>query len=367
MVIIVLACIALIGIVYVFSQPAQTTTVYTVHPHDLMTSLLVNGTYTVAAQTPVTSPTNGTITELFVQNNTVVKKGDQLFHIESSATADQQKKAYADYLAAQSVVNADKADAYTLQSLMFSKWDTFFHLATNSTYQNGDGSPNTTNRILPEFTTAQDDWLASEARYKNQQGVLAKDQAALASALLTYNETKSVTVTAPAAGTVTNLTAQIGDQVEAAATRPVLLITDFSNPVIVSDIDQDNIPHLAVGQQAQIVFDALPDQTYSGYVSVIDANGTKVQGTVTFRTIITLSHVSPQMHPNMTATITIETAKRVGVLTVPNDALTHTNGHWYVQRTHTNARSLVTIGVQGTTSTEITGGLRDGDTITIPQ
>jgi len=53
---------------------------------------------------------------------------------------------------------------------------TYTGLAENSTYQNPDDSPKYEYRTLPQFTTSQDDWLAAEANYKNQQNVIAQTQ-----------------------------------------------------------------------------------------------------------------------------------------------------------------------------------------------
>jgi HlyD family secretion protein len=350
----------------------------TVKQENLVNTVLVNGTYTVAAQTQINSPTNGVITKLYVNNGDIVKKGDPLFHVESSATADQEKAAYADYLSASSTLQSDTADLYTLQSTMYGKWKTYTDIATNSTYQNSNGSPNTTNRVLPEFTTAQDDWLAAEANYKNQKDVIAKDNASLASAKQAYDQTQSVTVTAPATGKIINLADKVNDQVAAPslqtvsqtdtsqpANLPVLLIADYSNPVIISAVDQANIPRMAVGQKAHIVFDALPDQTYSGAIDHIDAAGIKTQGTTDFNVYITLNNVPAAIRPNMTASITIDTARRNNVLTIPNDAIITKNGKDFVQMAGSDKNNLtrVTLGLKGLTNTEVISGLSVGDKV----
>ena len=280
--------IILIFLSLYISQSTSQSSIATIKRENLINTVLVNGTYTVASQTQVNSPTNGIITKLYVTNGEMVKRGTPLFHVESSATVAEQKATYASYLAANSQLQADTADLYTLQSTMYAAWKKFTDLAKNSTYQNSNGSPNTTNRVLPEFTTAQDDWLAAEANYKNQKDVIAKDNASLASTKQGYDETQSVTVTAPASGKVINLAAKVNDQVAAplpaaiqasqtdstqSPNSPVLIIANFSNPIIVSAVDQVNIPRLAVGQKASIVFDALPNQTFSGSVDHIDAAG----------------------------------------------------------------------------------------------
>lgn len=370
-----ISIIAIILIILLVSLPfllssTNGTTVYTVKSESLVNTILVNGTYTIASQTQVISPTNGIITQLFVSNGTEVKKGDPLFHVESSATADEQKTAYATYLSDESTLKADTATLYNLQSTMYSDWNTYYQLATNSTYQNGDGSPNTTNRVLPAFTTVQDNWLAAEAAYKNQQAVLAKDQAALSQGLQAYNETQSVTVTAPIAGKIINLGSSINNQVQAPSaaqlTVPaVLVIADFSNPVLVSAVDQVNIPKLQVGQKASIIFDALPSQTFTGTVENIDTAGTKTQGSVNFNVYVTASNIPSTIRPNMTASITIETARKDNVLTIPNDAIIQKGNTSYVQLAEESLQNLtpIVLGLRGLTKTEVVRGLTAGSKV----
>lgn len=374
--------VAIIIILIIFwtllGQKTNNTFVAAVQREDLVNTVLVNGTYNIASQTQVTSPTNGVISKLFVANGDMVKKGDPLYHVESSATVDQQKAAYATYLAASSTLQADIADLYTLQSGMYSSWKTYMDISTNSTYQNSDGSPNTKNRVLPEFTTAQDNWLAAEANYKNQQAVIAKDNAALSSAKQLYDETQSATVTSPATGEVINLADKVNDQVSVPlpqsatqtasvqeATSPVLIIADYSNPVLVASVDQANIPSMSVGQKASIVFDALPDQTFYGSVTHIDAAGTKNQGATDFNVDVIVNHIPSTIRPNMTASITIETAREDNVLTIPNDAIIKKNGKTYVQLAGKSSSDLtpVVLGLKALTKTEVISGLSEGDKV----
>src|SRR5688572_20805943 len=58
------------------------------------------GTITVSGRVEVQSPTNGVVRQVLVKNGDVVTKGQILFTVESSATEQEQRSAYADYLAA---------------------------------------------------------------------------------------------------------------------------------------------------------------------------------------------------------------------------------------------------------------------------
>lgn len=345
----------------------NTELTYTVKQENLVDSVQVSGTYTTASQIDVTSPTNGVIDKLFVTNNDTVKKGDPLFHIQSTATVDQQKTAYANYLAANSAVQADKATLYNLQSAMYTAWNNYVNLATSSTYQNSDGSPQTSNRVLPAFTTLQDNWLATEAQYKNQQDVIAKDQAALSSTQQLYAETQSVTVISPISGNVVNLLAKIGDQVSTpqlpSTSAPVLMIANLGNPYITAEISEDYAVRISQGQKVAIVFDALKDKSFSGMIENIDTVGTNTQGVITYPARITADNIPSVIKPKMTALITIETLRKDNVIDVPNSAIFTKQDTAYVEQANTHKQIPVMLGIKGVAKTEITNGLSSGTSI----
>jgi len=359
----------------VLLQTPNTELTYTVVRENLVDTVQVSGTYMTASQTPISSPSNGIIDQIFVKNNDHVQKGDPLFHVQSSATPDQQKTAYATYLAANSAVQADNATMYSLQSAMFSAWNTYYNLATNSTYQNSDGSPNSSNRVLPAFTTAQDNWFAAEAGYKNQQAVIAKDQAAFSAALQTYNETQSITVIAPISGQVENLLSQVGDQVAAPQplalsgntvtppVNPVLVLLGLGDPYVASDISEDYATQILSHQKAYLVFDADKNKTINGEVSSIATVGNSNQGIVTYPARITLDVNQPlNIRPNMTALITIETLRINSVLDVPNSAVITKNNLSYVELV-SHKLIPVELGTKGTAKTEIINGLSEREII----
>lgn len=369
----------IIGVVRLFNKPH--VSLYTVKKETLVNTLQVTGTYSIASQISVTSPTNGVVTKIFVTNDQVVKKDDPLFYVESTASESQKKAAYAAYAAAKAALDADNAQLFALQSAMFSKWKTYTDIAENGTYQNSDGSPKTGNRVLTEFTTVQDDWYAAEANYKNQQSVIAKDQAAVASTLQNYNETQNVTVPAPIDGTVVNFLAKVGDEVSATplpsadgqtvntVVPPILLIANLGTPAITVSVSEENIPKVNIGDSASVIFDAFPDKTFTGHVVGMDSVGTNKQGIISYDVRIDLDNVSADVKPNMTANIVIETIRKNNILTIPNDAIVEKEGKSFVQKEGKDANHLteVTIGIKGLTKTEISQGVSVGDQIVLPQ
>ncbi|HEX8965649.1 MAG TPA: HlyD family efflux transporter periplasmic adaptor subunit [Patescibacteria group bacterium] len=318
----------------------------------------------------VNSPTNGFIQEVYVQNGQKVKKDQQLFKVVSSATDQEKQTAYTNYLAAKATLDADTANLYTLQSTMFSAWKTYTDLSTSSTYQNADGSPQTSNRILPAFTTLQDNWFAAEAAYKNQQSVIAKDNAALGTALSAYLATQTTVVKAQLDGVVENLSVSVDDSVAAQSLLnptpiPVLILTN--NPTIQAKITvgQSNIAKVAIGQKVKIFPDAYKDKTFDAVVTRVDSIGTNNQGVVTYNVYATIATNDNLLKSGMTLDSDITTKEIENVLTVPNSAVVlYQSGKAIREFKNNNVVFVpVIIGIKGPDKTQIIKGVSEGEQI----
>jgi len=391
MIILAILIVFIIGLFLLLQKP-NAGKLYTVKQENLINTILVNGTYTTASQTEVASPARGVITELYVGNNDEVKKGDPLFHIESTATVDEQKAAYANYEAALSSLQAAQNTRQSLDAVMWTKQQAVLDAQNNVNYKNDkkdisnpskekDYTELEKSSIDSALTRAQKDFAAAEQAYKTADITVVAAQTQVGKTQLAYAETQSTTVTAPAAGTVVNLQKKVGDQVLAQAQNPsqpnqagivippVLVISDFSNPVLTASINEVNIPRIKTGQKAEIAFDALPDETFKGTVENIDTVGTKTQGTITYNAEIISSGLTPDVKPNMTASITIETGRKENVLTVPNTALTERDGKVFVQKAGDKSGTLteITIGLRGLTKSEVVKGLSVGDRLLLQE
>ncbi len=318
----------------------------------------------------VYSPTNGYIAEMYVQNGQQVKKGQNLFKVISNATEQEKQTAYASYLSAKATLEADTASLYSLQSSMFAAWKVYTDLATNSTYQNSDGSPVTSNRVLPAFTTAQDDWFAAESKYKNQQGVIAKDNASVASSWTAYQATQTTTITAQMDGTVANISAGSGDSVAVQSLldpspTPVLLLTNDTMTTAKISVGQSNIAKIQKGQKIVILPDAYKDKTYTGTVLRIDSIGQNAAGVVTYNVYAQVDDNDNQLRAGMTFDVDITTKEVKNVLTVSNGAIVLYQGGKAIRILKNNTVTYipVIIGVKGLDRTEIVKGVTENQQI----
>ncbi len=343
----------------------------------LLTTVSESGNVTSGGQAGIGSPTTGIIQDIYVKDGDQVKQGQNLFKVVSTATAQEKASALASYLSAKSALNNANAALFSLQSTMFNKWQIYMNTATNATYQNADLTANTQNRTQTPFEIAQDDWLATEAQYKNQQTVISQAQAAENNALLAYKATQTAVVTAPFSGTVANLTVRAGDQITASggnlssnvssttATNAVLYIGSYSKPYIKVQAGEVDVPHIHAGQKATITLDAFPNKTFVGNVDQVDTTGAISSGVVTYNVFVSIVAPDPSILPGMSASVTIQTNRKDDVLSVPSSAIQITNGQTSVQVMKNGKVSSVnvTTGLVSDTDTEITSGLSEGDTV----
>lgn len=338
---------------------------------DITEVVTESGTIGSNGNVPIFSPTTGTISRVFVSNNQRVTTGQQLFTVVSSATLQEKQAAYANYLAAKTAVDADSAALSSLQSAMFSAWKVYTDMATNSTYQNSDKSPNAVNRTAAEFKTAEADWLAAEANYKNQQGVIAKNDAALASAYTAYIATQMMTVTSPLDGIIANLGVTNGNSVHAPsaaipAPRPVLILKNSEDLEATIPVSQSNIAKIKIGEQVVLQPDAYKDKTYTAAVIRIDTLGENDQGVVTY-TVYAEVKSDEFLRPGMTFDCDIITQKLTHALTVPNSAIVMNNGVKNVRLLQNNkiVYQPVIPGIKGQTRTQILKGLSENQEIIV--
>lgn len=355
------------------SQQLQTTTV---EKGTLIVAVTGSGSVTSTSNTPVKTTVGGVVSEIIAGNGTIVQAGDAI----ATVTLDQkgqktQTQAWANYLSAKTALDNANVSLLSLQADMFGKWQTFMETAESVEYQNSDGTPKDT-RVETAFTIPEREWLAAEAKFKNQQTVIQQAQAALSSSWLTYQES-SGTITAPVSGTVQDLALQVGTVLEGATstnsttgadtTTPVkvAMINTGGNPTVTINITEIDAPKIKVGNKVTVTFDALPDKTFTGSVTSIDTSGSVSSGVTTYPTIIQLDLPSEEIFTNMSAQASIIVETKDNVLLVPSSAVTTTDGESTVRVQKNGRMQTVTVekGSSSDTQTEIVSGLSEGDTV----
>jgi HlyD family secretion protein len=127
-------------------------------------------------------------------------------------------------------------------------------------------------------------------------------------------------------------------------------VVDFSQLQMVVGIDELDIPKVKLAQEAQILVEALPKETYTGKVVAIANEGTTTNGVASFNVTINLSTIK-NLKVGMSAEASIMTNKKTDVLYVPVDAVQSFQGKYFVmvpsKGTGTSTRTNAPQGGQG--------------------
>lgn len=353
-------------------QPTYQTA--TAEKGNIISTISESGNVTSASQVNISSPANGVLEEVYVQNGETVEAGQNLFKVRATATPAEKASAYSNYLAAQNGLNNAQSKLNSLQSALFK---------ANQAFVNGKGvnNPSDQQKSDPIYIEQQAEWQQAEADYKNQQGVINQAQAALTSASLAYQATQDSIVTAPIGGTIANLSAAVGSSVTAGSSNsgnstnssstttstgsPVLVIGNFSDLMIKTSVNEIDISKIKPGQKVTITLDAFPDKTFVGTVVNADTIGVASSGVVTYNVYITFIAPPSDIRPGMTASVAIQTERRDDVVKIPSSAIQTSNGESTVRVMKNGKVTQVPVetGISSDTDTEIISGISEGDTV----
>jgi macrolide-specific efflux system membrane fusion protein len=341
----------------------------------LVSTVSASGNVISANMVNVSTSATGVISQVFVTNGEEVTAGQKIAEIELDADgAQKQTQAWNSYLSAKNTIDAAETTKITLQSDMLTKWDTFKKMAESGLYQNSDGSPRTDQRYIAEFNIANDDWLAAEKKYKDQNKVLTQAQLALQSAWLSYAATSSE-VTAPVDGIVDNVTIVPGMMLASTSsssssstttsTTRVAIVRTGNKLLSSFNLSEIDVSKVKVGQKATIMLDSVSGKTFTGKVLSVDRVGTVSSNVTNYPVIVEFDLNDAQILPNMAATANIITEVKRNVLLVPNAAVQTSQGQQTVRVLENGNPRVVSVevGSSSDTQTEITSGLKEGDEV----
>ncbi len=161
-------------------------------------------------------------------------------------------------------------------------------------------------------------------------------------------------------------------------TQTALTLKTGSVSTLTISVDELDILSIAAGQEAGVVLDALPNETFTGVVDKISATGSSQSGVTTYPVTITLEADSRLME-GMNATATIVTDVAENIITIPMDALQETGDEKYVfvvtdetaaqgteeegENASMGERRQVETGISDGLNVEITSGLTEGEVV----
>ena len=159
--------------------------------------------------------------------------------------------------------------------------------------------------------------LADQASAPNlAQLTVEQAQLTLEAAQATLDQLELV---APIDGVVTALDAETGQTV---GTSPIATLANLDLPMVEVYLDETDLDKIAVGNEVEVIFDALPDETFTGYVVRVEPELVTVENVPAVQAVAALEGVSLQDLPaGLNASVDVIGGKAENALLVPVEAL----------------------------------------------
>ena len=319
-----------------------------VTPANIQNSITATGTIEPVTSVTVGTQVSGIISKIFVDYNTVVKKGQVIAELDKTNLISNLNTAKANLSSAQGKLNYESANFKRYQAL-FDKG-----LVSADDYEN-----------------------AKLAYIQAKESVTtARENVQTAQTNLGY-----ATITSPIDGVVLSKEVEEGQTVAASYSTPELftIAQDLTDMRVIADVDEADIGGVKEGERASFTVDAYPNDTSEGTVTQVRQEATEENNVITYEVVISAPNADLKLKPGLTANVTIFTAEKQGVLSVPSKALRfnpdkETVGNYtiadskgknkvWTQDGNTLKAHAVQIGMSDGTHTEIISGVANGTKI----
>ena len=315
---IILAAVAVLGLIVVSNlrsrrEKSVKVTVAKVGRQDLTAIISASGEIKPKKNINISAQVPGRIIKIGVVEGQEVRAGDFLLKLDSTqyeANADRDRNfiraASADLIQSQARLERDR-NSYERQRQLFEE--------------------ELISKEQLEGAKAQFDVSAAQANAIEFQ--IKQAEASLQS---TLDNLAKTTYGSPIDGVITSLRVEEGEvAIIGTMNNPgtvLLTIADLSVMEVEVEVDETDVIGVALGQQANVRVDALPETTFKGQVTEIGSSalqkaaaGVTTQESKDFKVVVTLEDPSHKLKPGLSASADIVVAERKQVLAVPISAL----------------------------------------------
>ena len=274
---------------------------------DLVVTASASGTLQPTKQVEVGSELSGTIAKVLVQENDRITQGQLLAQLDTAKLTDAVAKSRAAVAAAEANVAQAKATVAEAKASL-SRMRQVHRLS-------GGKVPAATELETAEATLQRA--VANEAS--------ARAAVVQARATLKTDETNlsKATIRSPVDGVVLTRKVEPGTTVVASMNTPVLFLIaeDLAKMELQVKVDEADVANVKAGQSATFTVAAWPNRVFPASIQRVGLGSTITDNVVTYKTVLAVENDDLALRPGMTATASIVTAERRGVLLVPNAAL----------------------------------------------
>ncbi|MFI3305078.1 MAG: efflux RND transporter periplasmic adaptor subunit [Rikenellaceae bacterium] len=256
----------------------------------IVQSITATGTIEPVTSVDVGTQVSGIVTNLYVDYNSVVKRGQIIAELDKSTLKLELSSNRNNLTAAQASLE--------LQEAIYNR--------TKALHESGLASDSEYESDLYNYTKAQTDYAT------------AKNNVARSEINLGY-----ATIYSPIDGVVLSREVEEGQTVASSYSTPTLfnIAADLTDMRVIADIDEADIGNVKEGQRVSFTVDAFPGEIFSGAVTQVRQQATVTSNVVTYEVVISAANPDLKLKPGLTASVEVFTVDVTCDTIVPAAAL----------------------------------------------
>ena len=260
---------------------------------DVHTTITATGTIEPVTSVTVGTQVSGIVAHLYVDYNSIVKKGQVIAELDKTNLTSELAAAKANLSSEQSNLDFQQAN--------FNRYQTLYNKGLVSAH---------------DYENARLTYFQAREKVASARQTVAKAQTNLGYA----------TITSPIDGVVLNKAVEEGQTVASSFNTPELFVIaqDLTDMRVIADIDEADIGGVKEGQRVTFTVDAFPDDKFEGRVTQVRQEATTTSNVVTYEVVISAPNADLKLKPGLTANVTIYTMEKNNVMTVSTKALRFT-------------------------------------------
>lgn len=256
----------------------------------IRSSVTATGTIEAVTEVEVGTQVSGIISKLFVDYNSIVKKGQVIAELDKTNLISRLKNA-------QSNMSSAKGE-YDFQKANYERYKTL--------YDKGLVSRN-------DYETAHLSFLKAKESYASTHESVEQAKTDLGYA----------TITSPIDGIVLSKKVEEGQTVAASMNTPTLFVIakDLTDMRVIAKVDEADIGEVKEKQRVSFTVDAYPNDIFEGVVTQVRQEATTESNVVTYEVVISAPNNDLKLKPGLTANVSIYTFERPNVISIKSKAL----------------------------------------------
>lgn len=253
-------------------------------------SVTATGTIEPVNKVEVGTQVSGIISKIYVDYNSIVKKGQVIAELDKINLESELASAKANLASSKSELDYQETNYKRMKVL----------------HDKGFISDD-------DFDIADLSYKKAKEAYLVQLQTVQKAQTNLGYA----------TITSPIDGVVLSKDVEEGQTVAASFSTPTLftIARDLTDMQVVANVDEADIGNVRDGQRVTFTVDAFPDDTFEGRVKQVRQQGEEESNVVTYEVVISAPNNDLKLKPQLTANVNIYTEEIENVVSVPAKAL----------------------------------------------